>query len=383
MPVYGQNASGSSQKSVDVSDSSDTSEPLTRAGLGDLLGGLDLGSLLEAVGSDSSTSSSSAGGTTGTGTDSSGSTGSSLGSGAASAAMDILMGLLGVSGRKISDCKISAIADQKYTGKPITPLPVITCNGTRLKKNTDYTVRYSDNTKIGTAKCIITGKGNYEGQKTVSFKIVSKSSKAGKSGGSSSKTGKSGDSSSKTGKSGSSSSQADNSGTRSAKFTVKLSATTYTYNGTAKKPTVKVTAGKKTVPKTQYTVTYKNNKNVGKATVTVKGKGDYKGYQGEATFKIELKKTALKSASSPAAGEIKAGWTADTQADSYQLQACTNKSFSSGVKKLTVKPGNKTTGSFTGLTTGKKYYVRIRSCKKVGSTNWYSTWSAARQVTVK
>ena len=315
-----------------------------RGGLADLLGGINLEALLEAAGSDSSAPSAA------------GSSGSS------SAAVDLLMGLLGISGRKISDCKISAVADQTYTGKPVTPLPVITYEGTRLKKNTDYTVRYSNNTKVGTAKCIITGKGNYEGSKTVSFRIVRKTSGT-DSGGSSAGKG--------------------TSKTKTAKFTVRISVSSIIYNGKEKKPTVKVTAGKKSVPKTQYTVSYKNNKNVGKATVIVKGKGEYKGYQGETVFKIELKKTSLKNASSSVKGEIKAGWTSDSQADGYQLEACTNKAFSASVKKLTVKPGSKTTGIFTDLKPGKKYYVRIRSFKKVGNTNWYSEWSTPRQVTVK
>ena len=58
-----------------------------------------------------------------------------------------------------------------------------------------------------------------------------------------------------------------------AKVTLKTS--TYTYDGKAKKPEVTVKCGSKTLTKgTDYTVTYKNNKNAGKATVTIKGKGN-------------------------------------------------------------------------------------------------------------
>lgn len=50
-----------------------------------------------------------------------------------------------------------------------------------------------------------------------------------------------------------------------------LSKTTYTYDGKVKKPSVKVTSKDgKTIPKNAYTVEYKNNKNAGTATVTVK-----------------------------------------------------------------------------------------------------------------
>lgn len=45
-----------------------------------------------------------------------------------------------------------------------------------MKNGTDYTVSYSNNTKVGTAKVTITGKGNYTGSvsKTYSIKITSR-----------------------------------------------------------------------------------------------------------------------------------------------------------------------------------------------------------------
>ena len=68
--------------------------------------------------------------------------------------------------------------------------------------------------------------------------------------------------------------------------TFKLSATDYTYNGSAKKPTVTVTDvnGKK-IAATNYTVTYKNNIKVGTATATVTFKGNYSGTK-SLTYKI-------------------------------------------------------------------------------------------------
>ena len=66
------------------------------------------------------------------------------------------------------------------------------------------------------------------------------------------------------------------------------------YTGKAIKPAVTVKLGKKTLKKgTDYTVTYKNNKAVGKATVTVKGKGSYTGTITK-TFKINPKKSSIK-----------------------------------------------------------------------------------------
>ncbi|GFZ31118.1 hypothetical protein CSC2_16440 [Clostridium zeae] len=57
-----------------------------------------------------------------------------------------------------------------------------------------------------------------------------------------------------------------------------LSNATYTYDGTAKTPTVTVTDGSKVLIKgTDYTVTYIDNTNIGTATATIAGKGNYTG----------------------------------------------------------------------------------------------------------
>lgn len=65
------------------------------------------------------------------------------------------------------------------------------------------------------------------------------------------------------------------------------------YTGKAFKPVVKVTLDKKTLKKGKdYTVSYKNNKNIGTATVVIKGKGSYAG-KVEKTFKITVRKGSV------------------------------------------------------------------------------------------
>ena len=60
----------------------------------------------------------------------------------------------------IASAQISDIKTQLYAGKAITPSVTVTLNGKKLKKGTDYTVSYANNTKAGsTASVIITGKG--------------------------------------------------------------------------------------------------------------------------------------------------------------------------------------------------------------------------------
>ena len=67
---------------------------------------------------------------------------------------------------------------------------------------------------------------------------------------------------------------------------VSLAATSFTYNGAAKKPAVTVMLdGVKLSEGTDYTVKYSSNVNAGTASVTVAGKGDYSG-KARASFKI-------------------------------------------------------------------------------------------------
>ena len=65
---------------------------------------------------------------------------------------------------------------KEYTGSAITPTSTVTVslngNTKTLTKDTDYSVTYANNTKVGTATYKITGKGNFTGTKSTTFKIV-------------------------------------------------------------------------------------------------------------------------------------------------------------------------------------------------------------------
>ncbi len=263
----------------------------------------------------------------------------------------------------MSNVTVEKIPDQTYTGKAITPTVKVTFWGSRLRRGTDYTLTYSNNRAAGTAKVRINGKGQFTGSKTVTFKIVKKN-------GSTSVGNTSGKTSGKTTSSG-------------KKFTVKLGKTVYTYNGKNCKPTVKVTAGGKSVSSRYYTVKYTDNRSVGDATVTVTGKGDYKDYKGTAKFRIDLKKTSLASVKAVGNSEIKVTWRKDPQADGYQIECGTRKTFGANVKKITIRSGSTTSEVIERLTASKKYYVRVRAYKKVGSRNRYAEWSTVRNATAK
>ena len=68
---------------------------------------------------------------------------------------------------------ISGIVDKRYTGKAVTQSPVVCFDGMVLKNGTDYTLSYSNNTKVGSATVKITGKGNFKDTYSKTFKITS------------------------------------------------------------------------------------------------------------------------------------------------------------------------------------------------------------------
>lgn len=78
----------------------------------------------------------------------------------------------------ISSAVVSAVPDQIYTGKSITPSVTVTHNGVTLVPNVDYMVSYSNNKSIGTATIQIAGKNNYRNTKTITFKILPKTMSA-------------------------------------------------------------------------------------------------------------------------------------------------------------------------------------------------------------
>lgn len=77
------------------------------------------------------------------------------------------------SASSIASAQISDIKTQIYAGKAVTLSVTVTLNGKKLKKGTDYTVSYANNTKAGSeASVIIKGKGKYVGTTTKDFEIA-------------------------------------------------------------------------------------------------------------------------------------------------------------------------------------------------------------------
>ena len=161
------------------------------------------------------------------------------------------------------------------------------------------------------------------------------------------------------------------------------------WSGSAKKPKVTVRLkGNKLVQGDDFTVTYKKNKSVGKATVTIRGTGWCQGTLTR-TFIINPAGTWVNKATSPSKGTVKVTWHKQdktmntTRIDGYQIQVATNSTFTKGKVTKTRKGYANTSKIFRDLKAGKTYYVRVRTFKKVDGVTYFSKWSDSKKVTTK
>ena len=97
---------------------------------------------------------------------------------------------------------------------------------------------------------------------------------------------------------------------------------------------------------------------------------------------ISVKVAKLSKPKSPKKGQIKASWKKQTDADGYQIQYGLKKNFK-GAKSKNVNKNKTTSVTLKKLKSGKKYYIRIRSFKKVSGKKVYSDWSKAKTIKVK
>lgn len=164
-----------------------------------------------------------------------------------------------------------------------------------------------------------------------------------------------------------------------------IKSTTAAYTGKEIKPAVTVKSSLGTTLKngTDYTVTYKNNKAIGKATITVTGKGYYTGTR-TLSFVINPAKVTKLAAKSAKAKNLTVTFNkaaAAAKVGGYEIQVSTDKAFKKGVKKVT---STKNSVTISKLTSKKSYYVRVRAYKKVSKTTYNSAWvNIAKPVKVK
>ena len=250
-----------------------------------------------------------------------------------------------VSAATIADFDVT-LESTSYTYNGIAKKPAVTIKygSITLEADTDYTVSYSNNTNAGTAMVTVSGKGNYTGLAVETFTIAkaspvlyfasnsvfkkttdsaftntltkitdgtvslssSNTSVATVNSSSGLVTIKGAGSATITANAAAGTNY--NAGSASYSLTVSarsisdctmtISPTSYTYDGTAKKPTVTIKNNSTNLTiNTDYTVSYNNNTNAGTGTVTATGKGSYSGTLSK-TFTIGKASPTLSFASS-------------------------------------------------------------------------------------
>ena len=154
---------------------------------------------------------------------------------------------------KLYSSNVNALKDRTYTGKEIKPKPAVRVRGVKLKLGRDYTLSYKNNINVGTATVYVKGKGNYKGTAKKHFKIKKASIEDASISGITDKT--------------------------YAAKSIKLDLT--------------IKVGKRTLQEgTDYTVKYQDNFDAGTATVTIKGKANYRG---KVVQQFEINKAKMKN----------------------------------------------------------------------------------------
>lgn len=286
----------------------------------------------------------------------------------------------------ISATAVSGTGNKVYTGSAIMPVPAVKVGGRTLKNGTDFTVSYKNNTEPGTATLKVTGKGNYSGSVSKTFKITARaindvevtvpdmvftgeqvrpdvvvsygtyqfisdsdytlSFKDNVNIGTASVV--------VTGKN-------HLSGSRTVTFPIEkadissteIAVKNATFTGSAVKPSVAVKLGAVTLKEgTHYTLSYKNNVNAGTAQVTISGKGSLEGAVTKSftIAKADISKASISANGTYAPDGVKIGINAKfgnytLKSSDYSFAAPT----AAGEQTLTIS-GN---GNFSGKTTVK------------------------------
>ena len=274
----------------------------------------------------------------------------------------------------ISATAVSGTGNKVYTGSVIKPVPAVKVGGRTLKNGTDFTVSYKNNTEPGTATLSVTGKGNYSGSVSKTFKITATvftgvqvrpdvvvsygnyqfinnsdytlSFKDNVNIGTASVV--------VTGKN-------HLSGSRTVTFPIEkadissteIAVKNATFTGSAVKSAVDVRLGNVTLKEgTHYTLSYKNNVNAGTAQVTVSGKGSLEGAvtKNFTISKADISKASISASGTYAPDDVKIGINAKfgnytLKSSDYSFAAPT----AAGEQTLTIS-GN---GNFSGKATVK------------------------------
>lgn len=217
-------------------------------------------------------------------------------------------------------------SSQIYTKSPITPNPVVTIGTTVLKKDKDYTVKWSSNINVGRAVVEIIGKGSYAGSKSKTYNIIAKNINRCKTN----------------------------------------SIAAVSYNKKSQIPSVVVRDGSKVLAQNvDYTISYKSNKKIGTGVITLKGIGNYSGTKKVKFSIVSAPITGLKATSSSATS-TKISWSKKRNITGYEVYTNNARTRISRTKKTSVTLNN--------LKQGTTYKYKVRTYTVIGKKTYYGAF---------
>ncbi|MDO5139539.1 MAG: fibronectin type III domain-containing protein, partial [Oscillospiraceae bacterium] len=137
--------------------------------------------------------------------------------------------------------------------------------------------------------------------------------------------------------------------------------------------------------KSGSTVTYtdtKANTNGSKYTFKIIPRASTGNGPAKSLTTYRVSRPSISSVNNTAAGKITVKWGKNAKGTGYQIQYCTDKTFNTGNKSVSIKSASTISKVIGSLTKGKTYYVRIRTYKTVGSKKYFSGWSAVKTVKI-
>lgn len=152
------------------------------------------------------------------------------------------------------------------------------------------------------------------------------------------------------------------------------------YTGSNVKPSVTVKNGNKTLRQgTDYTIAYNKASKAGTAVkVTIIGKGNYTGKIVKTVYIVPAK--PVISSVTGGKKNLTVSYRKVTGASGYQIAYSTSQSSGYKYLNLNSKTYKKT---ITKLSSGKKYYVKVRAYKTINGKKYYGNYSAVKSVKVK
>lgn len=226
-----------------------------------------------------------------------------------------------------------------YEGKAIKGNETVKDGKEVLDSGKDYKASYQNNKNLGKATITIKGIGNYKGTKKVSYTIVKRS-------------------------------------VRSATCHYKK---TRSYTGRWVKPNVTLKVGKVKLKKNRdYTLVYRNNLQIGKASVVIRGMGNFTGKK-TITFKIvpqtpkiqKLKKNKKSFVITYSSGKMVHG---------YRMEVSTASSFAAKKTQKYILNGNRFEAC--GLKKGT-YYIRVKAYYSKKGKRYQSGYTSKRKIKIK